>query len=87
MNGARTNDGIELNREYRRDPRDLVFDLSRLEHMSIGDLGLLITAQQIAEADDYTVWALSTPRRVAAILEALGLDSCFLTFPEEAPRA
>ncbi len=62
-------------------PSDLVFDFSGMGQMTGADLALLLTACQIAEEEDRTVWAAGLPSSTWGALNAMGLGHFFRHFP------
>lgn len=66
--------------EVPRTP-DLVFDFSGLGRMTASDLALLVTAQQLADEEDRTVWVAGLPSSTWGTLRAMGLGHLFRQFP------
>ncbi len=62
-------------------PSDLVFDFSDLDQMRVQDLSVMLTARQMAFADDRTVWAAGVPVHTWRTLHAMGLRGFFKPFP------
>lgn len=60
---------------------DLVFDFSEMERPDLGGMVLVLTARQIAEDDDRTVWVRSVSAHMRELLHALGLEHLFEDFP------
>ncbi len=67
-------------------PRDLVFDFSDLDDMSVQDLSVLLTAQRMATEEDRAVWATGVARETWHALHALGLEEYFRPFPTAGDR-
>lgn len=63
------------------DGSGLVFDFSDLDHMRVQDLSVLLTARQMASADDRTVWATGVEAQTWKALRAMGLKGYFKQFP------
>lgn len=60
---------------------DLIFDFSGLGRMTAADLALLVTAQQLADEEDRTVWVAGLPSSTWGTLRAMGLGHLFRPFP------
>ena len=68
----------------RVDGRDgLIFDVSEMGQMNVGDLAILLTASRLARADNLDVWVAGLPGQSWQVLQALGLADEFKQFPEE----
>lgn len=61
----------------------LIFDVSEMGQMNVGDLSWLLTASRMARADDVDVWMTGLPGRSWQMLHALGLADEFKQFPED----
>ena len=87
----RNREGGRVSRVPRRhgdashgDERDgLIFDVSAMGQMNVGDLSLLLTASRLAREDNLDVWVAGLPGQSWQVLEALGLADEFKQFPEE----
>jgi hypothetical protein len=64
-----------------RKPSDLIFAFSGGEKLDLHGLSLLLTARQMAEADDRSVWVSGLSQRSWMLLKALGLEGMFKAFP------
>ena len=62
---------------------DLIFDFTGIHTLDVQSLSLLLTAQQVADADGSTVWVAGLPERVWSVFRAMGLDDFFREFPDE----
>ncbi len=61
----------------------LIFDVSDMGQMNVGDLSLLLTASRLARKKNLEVWITGLPGRSWAMLHALGLGGEFKQFPDE----
>ena len=61
----------------------LVFDVSEMGQMNVGDLSWLLTASRMARAENVDVWVTGLPGRSWQMLHALGLGEEFKQFPED----
>ena len=78
-----------LSREVRTGPekRDLVVDLTGINHLDLESLALILTAQQQAEQEDRRVWLAGVPLRIWKTLDDMGLGRLFSFFPVSALMA
>ncbi len=60
---------------------DLIVDFSGLQTPDLAGLTLLITAQQLAQAEQRQVWLKDLPEHTWLLLQALGLDGLFVRMP------
>lgn len=60
---------------------DLIVDFSGLQTPDLAGLTLLLTAQQLAKAEQRQVWLKDLPERTWQLLQALGLDGLFVRMP------
>lgn len=60
---------------------DLVLDFSGLEELDVRSLALLLTARELACAEDRDVWSTGVPLQTRWALSALGLDDLFPPLP------
>ena len=68
----------------RGDGRDgLIFDVSEMGQMNVGDLAILLTASRLAREDNVDVWVTGLPGQSWRVLHALGLGDEFKQFPDE----
>jgi len=68
----------------RGDGRDgLIFDVSEMGQMNVGDLAILLTASRMAREDNVDVWVTGLPGQSWRVLHALGLGDQFRQFPDE----
>ena len=66
------------------DGRDgLIFDVSEMGQMNVGDLAILLTASRIAREENVDVWVTGLPGQSWRVLHALGLGDEFKQFPDE----
>ena len=86
--GARKGTGV-LSPEVRTGPekRDLVVDLTGINHLDLESLALILTAQQQAEQEDRRVWLAGVPLRIWKTLDDMGLGRLFSFFPVSAQMA
>jgi hypothetical protein len=61
--------------------RDLVFDFSEMDDISVHDLSVLLTAQRLATEEDRAVWAAGVQVETWHALHAMGLGHYFRPFP------
>lgn len=66
-----------------QDRNGLIFDVSAMGQMNVGDLSLLLTASRLARANDQDVWITGLPGRSWQMLHALGLADEFKQFPDD----
>ena len=62
-------------------PEDLLFDYSKVAHMDLADLSLLLTARGFALEHGLDVWVRALPADTWSVLYALGLQDYFRLFP------
>ena len=68
----------------RGDVRDgLIFDVSEMGQMNVGDLAILLTASRMAREENVDVWVTGLPGQSWRVLHALGLGDEFKQFPDE----
>lgn len=61
----------------------LIFDVSEMGQMNVGDLAILLTASRLAREDNVDVWVTGLPGQSWKVLHALGLGDEFKQFPDE----
>ena len=61
----------------------LIFDVSEMGQMNVGDLAILLTASRMAREDNVDVWVTGLPGQSWRVLHALGLGDEFKQFPDE----
>lgn len=61
----------------------LIFDVSEMGQMNVGDLAILLTASRLAREDNIDVWVTGLPGQSWRVLHALGLGDEFKQFPDE----
>lgn len=66
--------------------RDLVFDFSQMDDISVHDLSVLLTAQRLATEEDRAVWAAGVQVETWHALHAMGLGHYFRPFPTSETR-
>ncbi|MGI9625381.1 MAG: hypothetical protein ACR2QM_00980 [Longimicrobiales bacterium] len=61
----------------------LIFDVSEMGQMNVGDLAILLTASRLAREENVDVWVTGLPGQSWKVLHALGLGDEFKQFPDE----
>lgn len=61
----------------------LIFDVSEMGQMNVGDLAILLTASRMAREENVDVWVTGLPGQSWRVLHALGLGDEFKQFPDE----
>ncbi len=79
MRADGSHDGAE--EPVAESPRDLVLDFSGIEELDVRSLALLLTARELACAEDRHVWSTGVPLGTRWALSALGLDDFFPPLP------
>jgi len=74
-------------RGARSGGEDLVFDLSGMDEMTVKELSVLLTAQQLASREDRAVWATGVAAGTWHALRTMGLTDYLKPFPGEVGNA